>query len=155
MTRRVLGVSLAIWLVLSASLWGTGWDPDVFVLGGILVSGGVVLVVVVGLIVEVRPPVWPDPDSEADFVAPDHERVNLLLGDLDGSGRVDTTRMRTTLLRVVDQRLLDRHGIERVAQPGAANELLTPRLLRLVDGPTSRLASVRELRSILSDLEEL
>lgn len=81
--------------------------------------------------------------------------MKVLLGDLYGSERTDTLRIREVLLRTMDQRLLVNHGVERSAQPQAAGELLTPRLLRLVDGPSRDLASVRVLRSILTDLEEL
>lgn len=102
-----------------------------------------------------RPVVWPDRRNRADLPVHDHERVNVLLGDLHGSGRTDTTRIRERLLAVMDERLLADHGIERTAHPEAADELLSPRLLRLVNGPPPQLTSVRELRSILSDLEEL
>ena len=155
MTRRVIGAAIAIWLLLSVSLWAGGWDPDVLVLGGILVAGGVMVFVAVDLAIRVRPAVWPNQPDPADFPVEDHERLKVLLGDLYGSERTDTLRIREVLLRTMDQRLLVNHGVERSAQPQAAGELLTPRLLRLVDGPSRDLASVRVLRSILTDLEEL
>lgn len=55
MTRRVIGVSLAIWLLLSVSLWADGWDPAVLVLGGILVAGGVVAFVAIDFAIGVSP----------------------------------------------------------------------------------------------------
>lgn len=155
MTRRVIGVSLAIWVLLSVSLWAGGWDPAVLVLGGILVTGGVMAFVAVDLAIMVRPAVWPKRRNQADLPVQDRDRAKILLGDLYGSDRTDTSKIRESLLRVMDERLLSDHGIERTAQPEAAGELLTPRLLRLVDGAPPQLASVREIRSILSDLEEL
>lgn len=155
MTRRVIGISASIWLLLSVSLWASGWEPDILVLGGIIVTGGVMLVVGARLAIRVRPVSWPTADGPDELATVDHQRVQILLGDIDGSGRADTSRVRERLLQLMDQRLLTEHGIDRTAHPQAAAELLTPPLLRLVDEPAPLLRDARELRSILTDLEGL
>ena len=57
--------------------------------------------------------------------------------------------------QLVDDRLLAHHHIDRVAQPQAADELLTPTLRRLLAGPRRQTATPRELQRIHTDIEAL
>lgn len=156
MTRRVIGASIGVWLLMSFSLWASGWDPAVFALGGILVAGGVAIFVVVDLVAGTRPAVWPDRGNGVEHGGGrQHEWAQVQAGDLYRSDWTDTTQIRETLLGVMDERLASEYGVDRQADPAAADDVLPPRLRRLAAGPSPRLTSVTEIRSILSEIEEL
>ena len=155
MMRRVVGLSVGVWLLVSLSLLASGWDPDVLVLGGIVLAGAVGIYVIVDLASGVRRAKWPSVRNRSDTERRHQERVQVLAGGLYQSEWSDAAEIRSTLLEVMDDRLKAEHDVDRHGQPEAAAALLSPRLQRLAAAPSRRLADPREIRSVLSDIEEL
>lgn len=154
MIRRIVLGGTAIWVLLAVSLWASGWKPSVISLAGIIAVITALGAVTVRLAIAAPLVRWPE---RKEWAAPSKEdkRVTSFVGSMQWSDWNDTTKTRDTLIQILDDRLLERHGIDRHANAEAAERSLTPSLRRLVGEPTRRLARASELRAILTDLEAL
>lgn len=154
--RRSIAV-LAIWGVVAASFALAGSDPSVLALGGIVVVIGVAVFASYDLVRFIAPaaPGARIGDRESGRGRSDDETVLALRNALLRARRFGSVDLRDTLVELIDDRLLTAHQIDRGTDPDAALAVLTPSLRRLVADPSRPLASVRELRRALTDIEAL
>ncbi len=155
MTRRRVAIALALWLLLSIELLRSDAQPSLLVLAAIiaLIATGVFLAI--DLSKEIVAVEWPTHSSHAPVDTSLQKRADRLRADASGAAGAYTTTLHDTLVALVDDRLLANHGVNRLADPQAANELLPASIQRLLDGPDRRTSSTNELSKLLRDIEEL
>jgi hypothetical protein len=152
MIRVVLPV--AAWLVLITMLWASDSRPAVAVLGGVVAVVAAGLVVVIDLGRSAAPP-W-SPRTELPAARPGSDpRVSSLHRDIDGAEWTESTALHDSIVDLVDDRLRTGHGIDREADPDAADAVLSPALRDFVARPRRSDTSARRLDRVLTDLEEL
>lgn len=154
MIRRIILGGTAIWALLAFSLWASGWKPSVIALAGIIAAIVALVAVTARLAISIPFVRWPELKH---WTTPprDDKRVASFVGSMRWSDWNDTTKTRDSLIQILDDRLQERHGIDRMTDAEATERNLTPSLRRLVGEPTRRLARASELREILTDLEAL
>ncbi|MEI7547806.1 MAG: hypothetical protein WCK21_07085 [Actinomycetota bacterium] len=150
--RRALG-TLCVWLVLSVSLWATDARPAVFALGAVVLVAAAAVFTIIDLARGVRRIDW-SPTPQRRRTGAVDPRVVALRRQIDAARWSGSTQLRDTLVALTDDRLQTHHNIDRSASAAAA-DVLSPNLCRLVDWPRGAAISVRDLRRIVNDLEEL
>lgn len=155
MTRRRVGLAVALWVALSASLWVTDASPAVLVLGAIVAVMTAVFFVMVDLVKGAVGVVWLQREAPLPTRHDRDPRVSGLVQDMNAWRRSESSQLHDTLVELVDDRLATHHAIDRTVAPEAAMAVLSPALRRLVAGPRLRNANARTLRRILSDIEAL
>lgn len=157
--RIRLVVTVTAWLSLDALMVIAGMGPRHVVLGVIVTALAAVCWVAYDLAAEVRAPDWRTILSRPSMLVGYDTRVSrikLHLYDESGSGR-GTGRLYVTLVELIDDRLLSRHGIDRAIQPDAARIAMGDMLHRFVTSPPSQreLADRRTMDRILTRIEAL
>ncbi|MGB8859995.1 MAG: hypothetical protein WCC60_12100 [Ilumatobacteraceae bacterium] len=155
MTRRRVLVTMGSWATLVVSLWVSHSRPAVLVLGGLVAALAATVFVLIDLSSGISRMEWTRRSSAPGSSGVRDRRVESLHRQARGAWWTGSTQIDDTLVELVDDRLLAHHRIDRGADPGAAGEMLTPTLRRLVAGPRRQTAAVRELRQILTDIEAL
>ncbi len=155
MTPWRVGSSVAVWVVLSASLWASGSNPAVLVLGGIVLVGSALIFVGLDLARSVSRVRWPQRITVDRPVQWRDDRVAKLVRDAKAEASSKSTHLHSILVELLDDRLAAHHNIDRVSDPELAASMLTPTLRRFVSGPHPRVARRRELQQVLSDIEAL
>lgn len=154
MSRWRVVAAVALWAVLVVALQASDARPAALVLGGVVAALVATVFVVVDLDSGIRPVEW----RRQSYAAPRQHRdrrvesVRRLSHNAwwSGAGGINTT-----LLELIDDRLLAHHQIDRAADPAAAERVLTPALRHLVAHPRGQTAGVRTLRRLLRDIEAL
>ena len=146
--------TVAIWLVLSLSLWVTGSRPAVIVLAGIVVVGAALVVSVVDVARDIGDTGWSRPRTTTRLGDGD-QRVIQLRHQMTSARHTDSSELHDRLVSLVDDRLSVHHGIHRSDQPLLANEALTPTLRALLNGSRRRSGSRRTLERTITDIEAL
>lgn len=152
MNRYRLGVTVIVWAVLVVALTASDAEPQVLVLGGMIGVVAATGFVAVDLIRAGGAVPWARAPRPYAVTSRD-EAVSTLVRQIRGAERAPSSMLRDTLIDVVDARLLDRYGIERVNQPEAARAVLTPGLRRLGEQRRLRLSSLAELDALLTEID--
>ena len=151
--RRVIGAA-AVWLVLSVGMTIGGTRPAVVVIAGLVAAVAALLFVIVDLSDAVESLHW-DRRSRVPRFEPGNDRWGITLRQqLDRAERFGSTELSEKLVRLVDDRLLAHHGIDRARDAAAADRVLTPALRGVVAQPPRRV-SLRALDRIVADIEAL
>ena len=155
MTRhRVFGTAAA-WLALSIPLTIAGTRPAVVVIAGIVAAVAALIFVMVDLSQAATSHHWHRRGRGPRF-EPGSDRWGLKVRQqLNRAERFGSTELSDVLVRLVDDRLLAHHGIDRARDEAAADLALTPALRRLVDQSPYRVTGVRDLDRIVTDIEAL
>jgi len=143
--------TLLVWLLLVGSLWASDSNPAVLVLGGVTAVIASALFAAFDLGQTSAAVKWPQREPRLD----DDQRATRMRRDAYAAAASDSRRIHDTLVELVDDRLLSGHRIDRIANPEAAQAVLTPALARLVAGPRRVASAPRDLQRILSDIEAL
>ncbi len=155
MTRRRIISTLIAWLLLSITLWLSDADPSVIALAGIVAVAAAIGLVVFDLGAAGQTILWPRPPESKPAGEPRTERIPRPLNDVHGAVRSQPTGLRRRLVALVDDRLVTRHGVDRRDAPAIADDVLTPALRKLVASSTGRIESIRELATIIDEIEAL
>jgi hypothetical protein len=153
-TRYRLGITVAVWTVLVGALLASDSQPHAVVLAGIVGVIAAVGFVAFDLIRATTAVAW----ARAPLPLPlsvDDEAVSFLAHQIRAAHRSPSTMLRDTLVDLVDDRLLDHHGLDRAGQPAATSAALSPMLMRLADQRSIRLSSVTELNALLTEIESI
>jgi hypothetical protein len=152
--RRALGTA-AVWLVLSILLAIGGTRPAVVVIAGIVAAVAALMFVMVDLSHAVTSHDWHRRARGPRF-EPGSDRWGLKVRQqLNRAERFGSTELSDVLVRVVDDRLLAHHSIDRAHDEAAAHRALTPGLRRLVDETPYRITGLRDLDRLVTDIEAL
>jgi hypothetical protein len=156
MTRWRAVVTVCVWLALCVSLAATDARPAVLALGGIVAVVAAVILVMFDLAKEVIRVEWIPPRRLPRSSSRGSDpRVGSLRHQLHDARWFGSTELRTTLVDLVDDRLLAHHHIDRATDSAAAMEALTPALRQLVVGSRRASVGVRQLGRIVADIESL
>ncbi len=145
--------------VIETVLIGAGMQPRLLPLALILAAIAAVGTLAFDLVVTATPAVWPD------SVAPEPQ-VRILDSRTESLVRMVTRergqlgpshRLHATLVGLVDDRLRDRHGVDRMADPSGAERLLTPELVALIESPPpgAHLAEPARLAHVVALIESI
>jgi hypothetical protein len=154
-TRVRMLVVVGVWLVVVAALRLSNVSPTLVLLGGVVVAFSAVVFIGRDLFWAARTVVWTRHTPVDRFSRRNDPRVSQLRRQFTGDHWRGTSAMNDTLLDLVDDRLAVHHGIDRAHDPGEADSMLTPALRKLVTQPERAIASARELRRIVNDIEAL
>lgn len=155
MTRRRMLVTLCVWLTVVVSLWASDAEPAIAVIGGMVAVVAAFTFVMVDLGGAVKWIRWTKRSDQGASTPGIDPRVSSLRHHVYGAWLSGSTRIRDTLVDLLDERLLAHHQIVRTVDQSTADELLTPSLRRLIAGPRRQTATARELRQILTDIEAI
>ena len=155
MSRNRVGLTVAVWLALSALLWMTDASPAVFALGAIVAVLSAIFFVMLDLARSTVGVAWLQETEDRPTRYERDPRVTGLIKDATAAGRLDSSWLHVTLVELVDDRLATNHDIDRAVEPEAAMAVLTPELRRLVTGTQLRNANPRTLQRVLSEIEAL
>ena len=155
MSRAGIAIAVGVWLIVVAALWASDSRPAVAVIGGIVAAGAAACSAALALGRSAAKVEWRPEVPHRPAPAADDPRVGTLRHRVQAAWFTGSTQVSDTLVDLVDDRLHAHHHIDRVAQPQAADELLTPALRRLLAGPRRQTATPRELQRILTDIEAL
>jgi hypothetical protein len=154
-SRRVLfaraAAVLALWVLACAAMWVLGARPEPGLVGltvlGALATWAVLRLGLSGT--EAGEARWRVPTDEPVRPPGRDPRLDLLVRLVDAhlAARRADPQLARQLVRLTDQRLVARHGVSRLADPGRALALLGPELTALVEqververgGPAPRL----------------
>lgn len=152
--RRVLG-PVAAWLALSIPLAIAGTRPAVVVIAGIVGAAAALFFVMVDLSHAVSSHHWHRRGRGPRF-EPGSDRWGVKVRQqLSRAERFGSTELSDVLVRLVDDRLLAHHGVDRARDEAAAHLALTPTLRRLVGEPPYRVIGLGDLDRIVTDIEAL
>jgi len=153
-----VGSALAVWAVLTLGSHVLGGRPAPGLLALVVAAGGLMLWTVLDAVDRHRAPAWDR--EEPPPIRPAGEDVRLvgldrvLAAHLDG--RVVGDTLQRTLMALVDQQLMARHGVSWRVDPGRAGTLLGPELLGLArQCPPYPRMSEHEIDVLLTRIEEL
>lgn len=152
MTRYRVTVTVAIWIVLVGALHASDSQPDALVLAGIVGVVAAAGFAAVDLLRATAGVAWvsaPQPPLRKG----DDEAVVHLARQIRAAHRSPSVPLHDALVDLVDQRLLDRHGIDRAEQPATGSALLTPGLIRLMAQHSIRLSDADNLNTLLDEIE--
>jgi hypothetical protein len=155
MTWRRAASVLVGWLLLVLLLAVSDARPAVWVLGGIVAAIGSAVFVLVDLADSVEEEEWTRRARRQSPVRSPDARVSSVRRKAQGSWWSGASDIGTTLVELVDDRLLAHHHVDRTTDPTAATALLTPALRDLVAAPRRASFSPRDLQTLLSDIEAL
>ncbi len=153
MTSYRLGVTVIAWVILVIALLGSDAQPQILVLGGIVSIVMACGFIASDLVRAATPLVWAHPPP-IHITRVDDEAVTMIARQLRGSRRLSSS-LRDTLLSLADERLLDRHGIDRTGHPEAARAVLGPGLIALVEQRRARLSNLTDLHRLLNEIESI
>ena len=155
MTRlRVIG-TIAVWFALSVLLTIAGARPAVVVIAGVVAAVATLTFVTVDLSHAVTSIDWGRRHRGLRF-EPGNDQWGLKVRQqLQRAERSGSTDLSDALVRLVDDRLVAHHGIDRASDEAAAHRILSPALRRLVRHPPPRIAGVRDLDRIVAEIEAL
>jgi hypothetical protein len=145
--------------VIEVVLVGAGMQPKLLPVAVILAAIAAVGMLAFDLVASAAPAVWPDG-------APPEPPVRVLDSRTESLVRMATRereqegpshRLHATLVSLVDDRLRDRHGVDRATDPAAAHRMLGPELTRLVETPPpgAQLAEPARLAGVVALIESI
>jgi hypothetical protein len=157
--RIRLVVTASVWLSLDVLMVIAGMGPRHLVLGLAVAALASLCWVAYDLAADVRAPDWRTMLARPTMLTGYDSRVSrikLHLYDESGSGRA-SGRLHLTLVELIDDRVLSRHGIDRAIQPDAARAAMGDTLHRFVTAPLSQrdMADRRMLDRVLTCIEDL
>ena len=155
MTRRRLVAVVFLWLVLSVSLLGSDSDPAIPVLAGIVAVLAAAAFVVVDVALSTGPVDWAHGQRTRERAVEIDQRVAKLRRDARAAANTDSRAIETTLIKLVDDALLDRRGIDRSRDPQAAERVISEGLRELTAGSRRRSLSPHDLQRLLTDIEAI
>ena len=154
MTRRRALITLCVWLLLSIALWANRSRPAVVLLAGIVAIIAAVIVVALDLGQAIVPVEWSRRPGGYRSRGVDPWVISLR-NQLDEGRHSGSTDLRERLVDLIDDRLLVHHHVDRAIEPVAAMGMLSPTLRALIEGPVKPVTSLRKLRRIVTEIEEL
>ncbi len=152
MTRRRAGIGVVCWASLWLVLAAVDANPAPVALGAVVALAAVIIGVVIDLAPRVAPVPWRPPRLADPATRERDVRVVGLRQHLAGE-RTGSTEVYDAFVRLVDERLLSVHGIDRRTDPAAADAVLSATLRDLIASP--RRSRPRDLRRVLDDLESM
>lgn len=152
MSRARLVTVVVVWWGLWLVLLASDARPDVVLLGGVVAVSAAGILATLDATRVVDHLEWTRPPERRPEPS-DDPRVARLRHQVSGARWQQSRELTDALVALVDDRLQQRHGIDRAADPVAADAVLTPALRRLVADDGRTLPGIRELRRILTDLE--
>lgn len=155
MTRARIGAAVAVWLAITLVLWAGGSRPAVIALGAVVAVVAVLAMVLVDVTDAVAGVGWTRRRDDGRSALGTERWVQPLRTELERGRRYGSTGIHDALVELVDDRLLSKHRIDRARDPGAAAAVLPPALRRLTAEAPRPLTSVRDLRTILDELDAL
>ncbi len=155
MSRLRVGSAIAAWLILIAILLAGRSQPAILTLGAIIALLAVVAALASDLDRAQVTGRWPRANEMNLRPVRGSERVEHVRARARAAAKSESTSLHTTLVRLMDDRLLGKHGIDRIHDPEGADALLTPRLRRLLEGPKRQLSQANLLAEILTEIEAL
>jgi hypothetical protein len=105
--------------------------------------------------VPAAPPTAIDPTQVADGLHMAVSRWDARLSWSERDPRRFESNVRPRLAEIVDERLRQRHGVSRVADPRRARELMGERLWAFLFAPLPRTPNPGELATVVEDMERL
>lgn len=154
MTWFRLGFTLVVWAIAVVALLGSEAEPHVLVLAGTIGVVATAGFVASDVVRSGAPVMWAR--SPQPFAAGGKDDAVMAIAvNIRSSNRASGTVLRDALVSLVDQRLLDRHGIDRARQPAAASAVLPGRLQTLIEQRRLRLSKVDDVQTILDEIEAL
>jgi len=147
--------SLVAWLLVSVALWLSDAEPSVIALAGVVAVVAALGLVVFDLSAIAQSIRWPQPADPEPSGGPLAERIPRPLREIHVSIRSHPDGLRPRLIALVDQRLLNGHGIDRLAEPIMADDLLTPELHELVTSTAGRIRNSVDLSRLIDEIEAL
>lgn len=155
MIRRRIITIVAVWAILVFLLWVSDSQPAPLAVGGIVAAITALIFVVFDVVSDPVRIDWGGNDRPPPPPASADPRVVDLRRQLEAAWRADSTRVTTTLVELVDDRLSAHHHVDRATDPDAAALLLSPTLRRLTAATRRQAITPRELQRILTDIEAL
>ncbi|MDT5035922.1 MAG: hypothetical protein QOE03_1107 [Micromonosporaceae bacterium] len=101
------------------------------------------------------PAIGVDPDGSADGVSLALSRWDTRLSWTERDGPRFGSTVVPRLAEIADERLRQRHGLTRAADPRRAREIMGDRLWGFLHAPVTRAPSVRELAVVVDEMEKL
>jgi len=153
--RRAVVIGVA-WLITVASLAAAQMRPSPIPLAGIAFAIGAAISVLVDLADLAEPVSWHAMRDSGGLGRGADPRLRTLHRQLVRAPGRDSEGLHALLIRLIDDRLLAEHSIDRAADPQRASEMLGPDLTTLVAGkPPRNLTNPEVLATILSRIEAL
>jgi hypothetical protein len=156
--RRRLAVVMGCWAAVVATMVGLGMQPNPIVLAAVAAVAGVIGALLLDLSDIAAPVDWRTTREGSGRGIASDVRVSALRRQLGAAGALGSDDMvHTSLVAIIDDRLLVEHAVDRRAQPAAAAALLGPDLVEFVTGSPSRdrWADPRFLPAVLDRIEAL
>jgi len=156
--RRRLAVVMGCWAAVVATMVGLGMQPNPIVLAAVAAVAGVIGALLLDLSDIAAPVDWRTTREGSGRGIASDVRVSALRRQLGAAGALGSDDMvHTSLVAIIDDRLLVEHAVDRRAQPAAAAALLGPDLDDFVTVPPSRdrWADPRFLPAVLDRIEAL
>jgi hypothetical protein len=147
-----VAVIVVAWAVVVVALLGSDVQPQVVVLAGFVCIITAAGFLVSDLVRSTTSVIWARAPQPL-ILRVDDDTVAGIVSQIQGSRR--SSMLRNTLLLVTDERLLDRHGIDRTEQPEAAHALLGPGLTALLAKPRIRFSDAADLHQLLDEIESI
>ena len=155
MTRlRVIG-TVAVWFALSVLLAIAGARPAVVVIAGVVAVVATLTFLTVDLFHAVTSLHWSRRHRGLRFEPGSDQWGLKVRQQLHRAERSGSTELSDALVRLVDDRLVAHHGIDRARDEALAHRILSPALRRLVCHPPPHIAGVRDLDRIVTEIEAL
>ncbi len=155
MSRLRVGSAIAAWLILIAILLAGRSKPAILTLGAIIALLAVGAALASDLDRARISDSWPQTQGAQLRQTRGSERVEHVRARARAAAKSESNSLHTTLVGLMDDRLLGKHGIDRIHDPESAEPLLTPLLRRLLEGPTRQLSQANLLAEILTEIETL
>jgi hypothetical protein len=151
-----IGTALGLWVAIVAAAGLLGNDPQPGLIALVVATGAGVLWLYLDASVQSEPAQWRLVDD--DPVRPRGEDTRLALFQRVIAGHLDsrdtTDQLHRYIATVADQRLVTKHGISRLADPGRAAAVMGPELAGFLAHPRTRL-SLNQIDHLLDRIEAL
>lgn len=160
MTRKWafrLGTVFGFWLVVCVAGYLLGNHPRPGLIALVIVTAAGTLWLYLDTSAQSEPPRWQLVNDDPLRAPGGDSRLALLERVVSAhlDSRDVTDHLQRFAGRVVDQRLISRHGISRLADPQRAAQVLGPELAGYLDSPQPRRLSPSQIDQLLKRIEAL
>ena len=155
-TKR-LAAAFALWLVVCVAAQLLGNQPKPGLVALVIGAAAGTLWLYLDTSAESEPPRWALVND--DPIRPRGSDPRLSLFERVISQHLDardvTDQLHRYLADITDRRLVAKHGVSRLADPGQAADVLGPELSGFLDHPRTRRLSLQEIDRLLTRIETL
>ena len=155
---RQLGAAFVVWFVVVATALFLGMQPRPALLAGLVAAVGAGLLLFLDASDQVAGDRWAVPDTDPARERGEDMRLaslSRMVGSHLVSHQVDD-QLHRQLLRLLDQRLVARHGVSLQADPERAADLAGPELAALMQqGPPYPRLKIGQIDVLIARIEEL